>query len=91
MTGLVYDVANWHLVDDKEAADRAGDHDEFYRLQGEIEDAQTIEWIFFGTGLAAVTTGVILLLLDDQPSDPDVALGLNPSTTGGAFSLSFDF
>ena len=86
--GLVYDLANLHLRSDKEAADRDGDHNAFYRIQSEIEDAQTVEWILFGTGAAAAVTGLVLLLLDSKgPGDDAEVVSL--SVTNGGAMLTF--
>ena len=65
-TGVIYNFANLHLRDDKQAADDAGDDAEFCRIENEIENVRLVDGILFGTGFAAISVGVVLLLLDDD-------------------------
>lgn len=90
-TGVIYDFANLHLRDDKQAADDADNDAEFNRIQEEIDDVRTVEWVLFGTGLAAITTGVVLLLIDDEEADSDTSVGWSPLRDGAVFTFSSAF
>ena len=92
ITGLLIDVANQHLLEDRQAADDAGNDTEFFRIQDEIEDVQVAEAVLFGSGCAAAVTGLILLLVfDNDASESQMEVGWFPTQEGGLLSFSARF
>ena len=91
-TGLIIDLANLHLKDDAQAADEADNDAEFNRIQDEIDDVRMVEGILFGTGVAAIVVGVVLLLIDgDDEADLEPDVGWVPLRDGAFVTFSMDF
>lgn len=92
IVGLIYDAANNHLLDDRQAADDSGDDNEFYRIQEDIEYVQVVEALLFGTGVAAALTGsVLLFVLGDDASELQPEVGWAPTRNGGSVTFSARF
>jgi len=90
-TALIYDLSQMGLRDDKEAADLAGDDAEFYRIQGQIEDAQTVEWVLIGTGVVAGIVGVVLLVVEPDDEESRESVGFGPLNGGYGFTYGASF
>lgn len=76
-TGLVYDVANQDLLDDRDAAASAGDQVRFDQLNEDVRSVKVVEGVLFGVGAAAIIGGLVYYLT----SLPDAAPAERVSVT----------
>jgi tetratricopeptide (TPR) repeat protein len=82
LSGLGLDVASASLADDYRAAAESGDTAAFDKIGGDIESRQSTVLILYGVGGAALTAGVVMLLLGDDDKGSD-SVGIAPVLTPG--------
>jgi tetratricopeptide (TPR) repeat protein len=84
LSGVIFDLANAHLLDEKEEAEDARDLERLSAIEEDIEDARTVDLILYGTGIVAVAVGLALLLTgggETEQAESSV-LGLAPGPAG---------
>ena len=91
--GVSHDLVRADLHDDKEQAAARGDQATYNDADEKIADARIIDYILYGSGVAAVTIGVILLLVDDgdDPGDASTQVGWIPVPSGAMFTVGGRF
>lgn len=91
VAGVSYDIVNMHLLDEQRTAHDEGDTDRFLRLRDDIHDARTVDFILYGSGLAALGVGLTLLLLDDGGGESAPSVGAAVTGDGAVFTLDAAF
>ncbi len=82
VSAIAYDVANAHLIDDRDAASAANDLPRYNAIDEQIERGAVIDAVLYGVGAATVVGGLVWYLLDDDA--PDAQLSAAPTRDGGA-------
>ena len=85
VSGIGYDLANMSLNDTLETARENRDEDTFNETVDAIQNARVIDGLLYGAGVAAIITGVVLIVTNDDENDEGLTVG--PSTRG--FGVSF--
>ena len=92
LAGVVFDLTKLNLDDDLR---NAYDNNQVTRanaLEDERDQGVVIEAVLYGTGLAAIVTGtLLLLLLDDEPVADGLGLGWDPTRGGAVYSIRGSF
>ena len=88
---FVLDFTNHDLIDNLDDARAAQNMTAFNQAAGDLEDVRTIEWIVLGSSIAAITTGLVLILTGSDAQDVDTTIGIFPNTTVGSTVFGFEF
>ena len=92
LAGVIFDLTKLGLDDDLQRAYDRNQVERADKLEEERDQGVVIEAVLYGTGLAAVVTGALLLLLadDDEPGD-DLSFGWAPTPGGAVYSIGRAF
>jgi hypothetical protein len=88
VTGTIIDLSNLDIREDLSNAYAEGRWDEALELEADRDRVQTLEVIFYGSGLALVAAGALWILLDGP--DDAAAETMNGQTAGVSFATRPD-
>ncbi len=80
--GLVYDLANASVLDERDAAAAAGDHTRVAELNDEVKTIRLVDGLVIGTGLVVAIGGVVYYFLDTGDEAPTESIGITPEVGG---------
>jgi hypothetical protein len=80
-TGVLFDLTHADLWEDQALASQRGDVAEYNRLQSQIDDARTIDWVLYGVGVSSIAVAAAWFLLDAVGEDEPVPQRLSESGT----------
>ena len=90
-TGVLFDLTRADLGDELTAAYEVGDVALANELEDDWQRGEKVEWALYGTGIAALAVGTVMLLTMSPPSDEE-GLSVRPSlgascgvVVGGSF------
>jgi len=92
LSGVVFDLAVSGLDDDLEAAYARGDSIEADDLEDDRDRGVVIEAVLYGGGAAAILIGSLMVILsDNSPEPPPVAVSWQPTRGGSLYSVEVTF
>lgn len=80
--GLVYDLTQMGILDERDAAAAAGDSNRVNQLNDEIGTIKLVDGILIGVGLAATIGGAVYYFLDSGEEAPTESFGVEPEEGG---------
>ena len=92
VSGVAYDLANMSLGDDLESARENHDGDAFNETKDDILSGRIVEGLLYGAGVAAIVTGVVLLVTQsDDLDEPEEGVTVRLTTHGLGVGLRGSF
>ena len=90
--GLIFDLANMGMQADLDEANEEGRVEDAQQLRDDIDNAQVVDWVLYGGGIALAITGTVLLLLHQpEATDNSVPVSWQPVEGGSIVTFGFDF